>query len=158
MRTYTHIGVLFIVGALSLDRAYSQHQRLKSLLEETGLKYSLDNAKNFKLRFSLEESRSQEVIIINPTDQIQEEPIVHIFSVGFEGTEVPSDLMQKMLSENRSRKIGNWELMLVGNTIYGFFSIKAPLSALDANLLRILCQVAALTADEFEKEVMGVDN
>lgn len=153
LRTYLLYIILLLGGGGSLSVASAQHPKIKRLVEQAGLKYSLDNNKNFKISFGTGNGRSHTVLVMSSMEEIGTEPVAYFTSIAYTGSEISDETMVKLLMDSRSRKVGNWEITTIENSIYVLFSYKTPLSGLSPSLFRCICEGIASVADNMENDI-----
>lgn len=138
--------------------------RVKSVLDQAGLKYDIDDDKDFKLVFITEKGdsaaevkeRTQLVFINSKTMNFEELDVREIWSVAHELKDSPAadTLLVSLMKRNAQLKLGSWcyEEKESGYRIY--FSVKISPNMPKDPLYSLLTLVAN-QADELEKELTG---
>lgn len=138
--------------------------RVKSVLDQAGLKYDIDEDKDFKLVFITEKGdsatnvkeRTQLVFINSKTMNFEELDVREVWSVAHEIKDGPvaDTLLASLMKRNAQLKLGGWcyEERESGYRVY--FSIKISPNMPKEPLYSILTLVAN-QADELEKELTG---
>lgn len=150
MRYYSYIAHL-IVGSISLSAVFAQNPKIQSLLDKAKLRYVIDDDNDFKLVFDTGGERSQVVFINSNTEEFGGQTIVEIWPPAYRQPDIPDEVLLRLLSDARSRKVGAWEISQGRSNIIAVFKVKVPLSALSPAFLRSLCEAVASTADDMEK-------
>ncbi len=131
--------------------------RVRRVLDQLGLKYSVTDSGSFKLLFDVGDGRSQLAWIDSTTHIYQSLEIREIWSVGYEiKGEIPQGLANKLLRINNSIKLGAWRVFFDGTTSYALFAVHTSASA-DAASIRSLLELVTTTSDSFEREHAGGD-
>jgi hypothetical protein len=131
-------------------------ERVKALLDELGLKYEIDEDKDFKLVFEVgDKGRSQVVWIRSKTETYRNLEIREIMSPGFvaEKEEIPHYVAIKMLEDNRSKKMGAWQK----DGKYGVF-VAHIAAQLDSDALNSALIFTVEAADEMEEQLTGEED
>lgn len=147
-------GVVFgqIGGTTSGD------PRVKRLLDEAGLKYSLTKAHDFKLLFAVDDNRSQLVFVNSNTENYKQFEVREIWSVAYRSTtKLTAGQMRMLLTQTAKNKLGEWSLTDVGDEEIATFTVKAA-AVLSKDDLETLIRLVTSSADEMEKELTGSDD
>ncbi len=144
--------------AVSAQAAGSQNASLVNQLNRLGLKYKTTDAGNYSLTYDLDAGRSQVVYIMGTTEKVDNVEVRELWSRAGDFDSAPgADVMQSLMEESGSSKIGFWALEEKdggGYTLY--FSVKVPTYLRDSDLTSLL-EYTANTADQKEKELFDTD-
>lgn len=134
------------------DAAPEYDERVKASLEEKDVVYSIDSDGDFKVEFETEGDRTQLAFIISQTYEYGNFEIREIHAYAYEapGGEFPPAIMQKLLEDSFTRKLGAWAI--VDN--YAVFVTRIAADA-DAESLWNALVFTLESADEMEAELSG---
>lgn len=153
MRKYSFI--IAALAALTSGVVHAQDARIKRVLDQSGLKYTISSNGNFTMTFNLSEGRSQLVVIKGNMEIFSEEPIVEIWTPVYKGKSMDNETLATLLITGFQKKIGGGEITMQDDTIYGLYVVKIPLSAFTAKYAQALCWSIAGVGDEVESKVMS---
>jgi hypothetical protein len=126
--------------------------RVQAALQAAKLTYSVD-AGDFRLRFDLDASRSQVVWVASGTWKVEDYEIRDVWSVAARGQgRVPAELASHLLTENARMILGSWQVNQGSDEYLVVFSASVP-ATVDADTLREVIEVVALSTDRIEKEL-----
>ncbi len=160
-------GALFIILVLGLVAAGSAaaqdttkgDPRVARQLDRLGLKYKLTDSGNYSLTYDLKGGRSQTVYIMGTTEKYNDTEIRELWSrAGTYDTLPPADVMQTLLEESGTEKIGFWSIEKSdGGGYIVYFSVKVPVYVRDSDLSSLL-ELTADVADQKEQELFNSDD
>lgn len=127
-------------------------ERVRRILDERQIKYSIDEDGDFRVVFTLEDNRTQLALIRSATSKIASFEIREVWSVGYKSaeSEFPPEMAVKFLDHNATLKFGAWEKH--NNTV--MFVTKFAANA-DSQTLYDAMMITLETADVMEKELSG---
>ena len=127
-------------------------KRVRKVLDELKYKYKIDSDGDFKLAFKTEGGRTQVAFIRSKTSKYKDLEIREIFAYAYksDGDQLPADVANRLLEENRVMKLGAWQK----SGKFARFSAKLSANA-DSDALRSVLQLVLLAADRMEKEFTG---
>lgn len=133
------------------DAAQPEDPSVQPKLEARGLKYEVSDG-DYKLVFSFEENkRTQIVFVSGTTEEFGAMKVREVFAPAARLKDgITGAVALEMLENNRTRKIGAWEIG--GDVLY--YVVKLP-DTVDAEQLELAMEVAAQTADELELRFSG---
>ncbi len=134
--------------------------RVKSLLEEAGLRYEVDGDGDYRviIAFPDDNNRTQLVFIMSKTNQLRHMEVRDVWSVGYMGRQALSpQALRNLLEENGRLVLGQWSVGGQQGTEVAIFRIRMDARS-DAQTLRTIVELVAGTADEMEKKLMGANS
>jgi len=150
--TVTNIPAFCQYGDASYD------SRVKSKLDDLGIKNEITSDGNFRIIFSMENNRTQLVIINSATYQYGNIEVREIWSCAAIVNNKSAFTQQNLfyiLQENSKLKIGAWQID--GTSDYGLnFSLRANANASSGNLDDLI-RLAAKSADQMEQKLTDED-
>ena len=162
--------IIFTLAILTYQTGFAQvgdpeaDLRVKTVLDQAGLKYDIDDDKDFKLVFITEQGdsvakikeRTQLVLINSKTMNFEELDVREVWSVAYELSDGPvaDTLLASLMKKNANLKLGGWCYEEKENGYRVYFSIKISPNMPKDPLYSILTLVAN-KADELEKELTG---
>lgn len=130
--------------------------RVAAALDQEKIRYALDVG-DFRMRFDLEDGRSQVVWVASRTWTVAELEIRDVWSVAARGKgTLAADTASLLLRENARMILGAWQVNQGADEYLVVFSAPIPASA-DAATLREAIEVVALSTDRIEKQLHGQD-
>lgn len=130
--------------------------RVVEALGAAKLAYDVDSG-DFRLRFDLDASRSQVVWVASKPWKVEDYEIRDVWSVAARGPgKVPADLASHLLAENARMILGAWQVNQGVDEYLVVFSASLPAAA-DADTLREVIEVVALSTDRIERELAPQD-
>lgn len=130
--------------------------RVVGALEGAGLTYGVD-AGDFRLEFDFDATRSQVVWVASKTWKVEDYEIRDVWSVAARGQgKVPTELASRLLTENARMVLGAWQVNQGADEYLVVFSASLPATA-DADTLREVIEVVALSTDRIERELAPED-
>jgi hypothetical protein len=128
-------------------------------LDRLGLNYTVTKSGNFSVTYDLDGGRSQVAYIMGKTETVDTTDVRELWSRAGTFDAVPdADVMQNLLEESGSKKIGFWSIEETdkgGYTVY--FSVKVPVYLKDGDLSSLL-EYTANIADQKEEELFNTDD
>ncbi|HUI73152.1 MAG TPA: hypothetical protein VL354_21710 [Spirochaetia bacterium] len=160
------VGTFFLVVALGLvvsagnvaGQSQTADPRVAEQLNRLGLHYTITTSGNYSIKYSLDNGRSQTVYIMGQTEKYQDTEIREMWSrAGTYDAVPPADVLQGLLEESGTKKIGFWSIEKddAGGYIV-YFSVRVPVYVKDSDLGALL-GLTADTADQKESELFDVD-
>jgi hypothetical protein len=131
--------------------------RVRQLLDQLKLKYSLTALKNYEVDFTLKDRRRQTVFVNSNTETFGRQELRQVTSTAFqvEGA-LPADTANRLLEDNDRRKLGAWRTVRDGGKTYVIYAVQIPAQT-DPQTLEEAMDAARSTADAMEREVTGKD-
>ena len=130
--------------------------RVETALQAAKLTYGID-AGDFRLKFDLDAARSQVVWVASGTWKVEDYEIRDVWSVAARGPgKVPAELASHLLTENARMILGSWQVNQGTDEYLVVFSASVP-ATVDADTLREVIEVVALSTDRIEKELGATD-
>lgn len=142
--------------------AVAEHDaRVRERLEQTDLKFEIDEDGDFKLLFEYDDDRSQIVFINSQTETYEDLEIREIWAVGYvpdeEDGKVPADVSANLIRANSQIKMGAWQVQKLGDKEVGVFRATISANADKETILDTL-RLVGISADEKEAELLGSDD
>jgi len=142
--------------------AVAEHDaRVRERLEQTDLKFEIDEDGDFKLLFEYDDDRSQIVFINSETETYEDLEIREIWAVGYvpdeENGKVPADVSANLIRANSQIKMGAWQVQKLGDKEVGVFRATISANADKETILDTL-RLVGISADEKEAELLGSDD
>ena len=134
--------------------------RIRSALEQAGLKYEITSDSDFKVIVPCKDNRTQVVLINSDTSKINDTNLEfrEVYALAYKSsTALSADLSNKMMQESNRKKIGSWEIIKTsGGVNLVVFNAKIYADINSQNLVKIINSVG-LVADEMEKSITTED-
>jgi hypothetical protein len=135
--------------------------RIKSALEQAGIKYEITSDSDFKVLVPCKDNRTQVVLINSDTSKINDTNLEfrEVYALAYKNnSSLPAEMSYKMMQESNRKKIGSWEIIKTSNgtTNLVVFNAKVPADTSSQNLVKIINSVG-LVADEMEKSITTED-
>ncbi|WP_310481019.1 hypothetical protein [Chamaesiphon sp. VAR_48_metabat_403] len=134
--------------------------RIRSALEQAGLKYEITSDSDFKVLIPCRDNRTQVVLINSDTSKINDTNLEfrEVYALAYKNnSSLPADMSYKMMQESNRKKIGSWEIIKTSNgTNLVVFNAKISADTSSQNLAKIISSVG-LVADEMEKTITTED-
>jgi hypothetical protein len=134
--------------------------RIRSALEQAGLKYEITSDSDFKVIVSCKDNRTQVVLINSDTSKINDTNLEfrEVYALAYKSSNpLPAELSNRMMQESNRKKIGSWEIIKnSGGVNLVVFNAKIPADTIGQNLVKIINSVG-LVADEIEKSIATED-
>ena len=139
-----------VIGAKKGD------DRVRRLLDQLDLKYSIDSDGDFRVSFALPDDRSQTVFIRSNTSRLGNLEIREVFSVAYESQgPLPAEVANALLVVNAHAKLGAWSLLrATEERCYAAFTARI---AADTDIDALMTTIRAVleTADDVEMKLNG---
>jgi hypothetical protein len=157
----THILKLALVSLflVTTASASAQDSRVRSALDNAGLKYTITDNGNFKIPFDMGNGRTQVVIVNSKTYEFGGAEIREIFSVAAivsSKSAFTHNNLFKLLELNETYKIGAWQIHGGESPYILQFAIRAGANT-SSSILADLIKLAAKTADDMEQRLTDED-
>jgi hypothetical protein len=134
--------------------------RMRSALEQAGLKYEITSDSDFKVLVPCKDKRTQVVLINSDTNKINDTNLEfrEVYALAYKSkSALPAEMSNKMMQESNRKKIGSWEIIRTSGGInLAVFNAKIPADLSSENLVQIINSVG-LVADEMEKTITTED-
>lgn len=133
--------------------------RVRASLEEAGIKYSVNQAGNFKVIFQMkDEDRSHMAFVVSKTSSYREVELREVWAVAAVLDEYPpEEVLHRLLSVNSTTKLGAWAIeQAEDGEIWLLYTAKVPAGLSPVELKDIIYFVAEV-ADEMEADISGDD-
>ena len=128
-------------------------------LDRLGMKYTVTKSGNYSITYDVDNGRRQVVYIMGKTEMVDSTEVRELWSRAGTYDAVPeADVMQNLLEESGTKKIGFWSIEETdkgGYTVY--FSVKIPVYLKDDDLSSLL-EYTANIADQKEEELFNTDD
>ena len=167
IKAFALVGLLAVVGNAQAQ-AGKADPLVGTRLEAEKLKYEVDADGDYKLVFNVSDGRTQAVWVRSATETLGGMKIREVMSVGGRmpdagdngaiGLATMAALSVQAMRESSNKKLGGWVLKGDPAKSEEAFYYVAQLPA-DANAtdLRAVIESVATSADEFEREIEGLD-
>jgi hypothetical protein len=157
----THILKLALVSLflVTTASASAQDSRVRSALDNAGLKYTITDNGNFKIPFDMGNGRTQVVIVNSKTYEFGGAEIREIFSVAAavsSKSAFTQNNLFRLLELNETYKIGAWQIHGGESPYILQFAIRAGANT-SSSILADLIKLAAKTADDMEQRLTDED-
>jgi hypothetical protein len=157
----THILKLALVSLflVTTASASAQDSRVRSALDNAGLKYTITDNGNFKIPFDMGNGRTQVVIVNSKTYEFGGAEIREIFSVAAivsSKSAFTQNNLFRLLELNETYKIGAWQIHGGESPYILQFAIRAGANT-SSSILADLIKLAATTADDMEQRLTDED-
>ncbi|MEN9443962.1 MAG: hypothetical protein RIS47_852 [Bacteroidota bacterium] len=133
--------------------------RIKTQLDELGLKYTITDSGNFKLGFDIENNRTQTVVIRSKTYTYEGMEIREINAtaqVAKDKFEFKITNLFDLLERNQTYKVGAWQIHGGESPYVLEFALKISAEA-KSDALDKFVRLAAKISDAVELEITGAD-
>ncbi|MCK4414877.1 MAG: hypothetical protein KAY32_15185 [Candidatus Eisenbacteria sp.] len=134
------------------DETPKHDERVRKILKEDGVQYTVDTDGDFKVIFQMGDDRTQMAFIRSRTEEYRNLEIREIWSFGYQSsTDVfPAEVASRLLEDTFIKKLGAWAK--IGQR--ALFVVKVSADANSESLMSAL-QMALESADEMEEELTG---
>lgn len=151
------LGGLLVLGHAQVGKKKAGDPRVSGLLDEAGLKSSVDNEGDFRLHNEVADGRSQLVWILSNTSELGNLEIREIWAIAFKSpAPFSADVANQLLEENCQTKIGAWQMRKMGDDFVAVFSAQIAADT-DMGSLTTVIDAVAQTADNMEQELSEGD-
>jgi hypothetical protein len=133
-------------------------QRIKRVLDQTDMEYTIDKDGDFRFLFKLPNNRVQVVFINSKTEKYGGFEIREIWSAGYQSDAPFSPaIANRLLVNNFETKLGAWQTTRLNNKNVAVFTAKVD-AVMTAEQLEVVLTAVRRIADEMEKEITGKDD
>ncbi len=155
----------FLVGTTSLHAFLAQRPTpgpaatpIADLLDQSGIKYEINERGNFVVLRGFQDERTQLVFIYGKAWDYQGVQVRELFSPAFrlEG-ELPADLANQLLTRSQETSVGGWQVIESGGERIVAYAIKV-VDRMTAEELRTWIDCVASEADDLEEKVTAKDD
>lgn len=166
LRTLATVTSLLLLGSAGLLPVSAQlgdakegDARVRRLLEELELKWTIDKDGDFRLHNQVEsDDRSQLIWVLSNTSDLRNLEVREVWSIGFKSAEpFSAEIARRLLTQNTQTKVGAWQMRKMGDDYVAVFSAQIAANT-DAETLQTVIDAVATTADEMELDVVGTDD
>lgn len=166
LRTLATVTSLLLLGSAGLVLPVSAQlgdakegdARVRRLLEELEMKWTIDKDGDFRLHNEVTEDRSQLIWVLSNTSDLRNLEVREVWSIGFKSAEpFSAEIARRLLTENTQTKVGAWQMRKMGEEYVAVFSAQIAANT-DAETLQTIIDAVATTADEMELDVVGTDD
>jgi hypothetical protein len=146
------IAIPAVAGSANYDN------RVKSNLDEAGLKYEIDQDNDFKLLMSVGDGRTQIVYVNSATETWDNIEIREVWGPAFpsKGSMFPKKVANMLLADSQNKKLGAWQAYPQSKGYYAVFNVKIGAES-DAGSLKSIINYVAAAADQMEWNVTRRD-
>ncbi|MCU0795220.1 MAG: YbjN domain-containing protein [Akkermansiaceae bacterium] len=151
------LAALFIGSGTAL--AEGEDPVVKAALDQLGYKYDIKENGDFHLTFTVEDDRTQLMVIRSLTQDYQGYKVRQVYSMAYKAPEktgkIPTPILKSLLMENSTSKMGAWEIDTEGTAAYYTVRLAADAKpeAIDAAINAVIN-----SADAMEKKLTGKDD
>lgn len=131
-------------------------ERAKQLLDEAGLKYTVDKDGDFRLLYEFEDGRTHLVFVNSRTSTYRTMEVREVWAVACQSDRLPENVLRRLLEQNSELKIGAWTVVSGKEKQLAVFVVQLAADT-DAKSLVTALQAVSTTADEMEEELTGED-
>lgn len=160
MKTVAIFGILFalvIPCSAQVGAKNAGDKRIKALLDEAELKFTLDDDGDFRLHNEVADGRSQLIWILSNTSDLRGLEIREVWSIGYKsGQPFNAKIANQLLEQNCQTKIGAWQMRKMGEDYVAVFSAQIAADT-DVDTLTTVIDAVAQTADNMEAELTKGD-
>lgn len=151
------VGLTSFAGA-QVGAKKAGDPRVAKVLNEAGLRYSVDADGDFLLSNDVGDGRTQLVWILSNTSELGTLQIRQIWSVAYRSrTPLSPWVANRLLEQNSNVKLGSWHVRKMGGDYVAVFSAQMVADTDQMPLLMALHAVTT-TADEMENELTDKDD
>lgn len=124
--------------------------RIKAILEDEDIKYSIDKDGDFRVVFDVDNGRSQLAFIRSQTSRYDDLEIREILSVAYrsENAQFPAEVSGALLEDSYDKKLGAWGKQ-------GDVAVFVVRIAADADTVRSALKATLYSADIMERKLSG---
>jgi len=158
------VTMLIALAAGALAATFDSPQpvgdpRIKAVLEELEIKYEVDQDGDYKVLFSWEDDgRSQVAFINSGTERLDQMELREIWSAAYVSAKpLKAKVANRLLEDSFQKKLGSWQVMKTSDQWIGMFTVKIDADADAASIMTAL-EAVLTSADEMEKELLGLDD
>lgn len=131
--------------------------RVARQLTEANLSYEVDDEGDYRLKYSLDDGRSQIAWVASGTSKLGDLEVRELWSIAYRATgQVPQEMANGLLLANARQALGAWQVQRSGEEYMVVFS--APIDAkTDATTLALALDAVTKAADAMEQALTGQD-
>ena len=132
--------------------------RVARQLTDAGLSYVIDDEADYRLKFELDDGRSQIAWVASGTSKLGSFEARDVWSIAYRGTgQVPPEMANGLLQANARQTVGAWQVQRSGEEYLVVFS--APIDAtVEPHTLALALDAVMKTADAMEQALTGRDD
>ena len=131
--------------------------RVARQLTDAGLSYVIDDEADYRLKYSLDDGRSQIAWVASGTSKLGDFEVRDLWSIAYRGTgQVPLEMANGLLQANARQTIGAWQVQRSGEEYLVVLSAAVPADTDGTALLQLVESVMA-DADELEESLTERD-
>jgi hypothetical protein len=132
--------------------------RVARQLTDAGLTYVVDEEGDYRLKFALDDGRSQIAWVASGTSKLGDVEVRDVWSIAGHGTgELPQEMANGLLQANAQQTIGAWQVQRSGAEYLVVFSAPIDVRA-DARTVALALDAVMKTADAMEQALTGRDD
>jgi hypothetical protein len=132
--------------------------RVARQLTDAGLSYVIDDEADYRLKYSLDDGRSQIAWVSSGTSKLGDFEVRDLWSIAYRGTgQVPPEMANGLLQANARQTIGAWQVQRSGEEYLVVFSAPLGVNA-DTHTLTLALDAVMKTADAMEQALTGRDD
>ena len=152
-------ALIALLAAGVLGAQEKGDSRVSAALDRLELKYTLTKNGNYSVTYDLDGGRSQVAYVVGSTETYNGVEIRELWSrAGTLDAAPTSEVMEKLLLDSGTEKIGAWNLEKSSSGGYiVYYSVRIPVSTADDSLKSLL-ELTAKVADQKEEELFSVDD
>lgn len=152
----TRFGVEISGGGGMIGEAQGD-ARIRTILAQLNLKYSLTSDGDFKLLFDVGDGRTQIVIVNSDTQTYEGREIREVWAIGHRSDgELRQQLANELLRDNNTMKIGSWRVLFQDGKSFATFAVQIA-AVPEGDFLNSILSVVAHKADALERSQGGGD-
>lgn len=163
--TFSLLGLLVLCSSASaqLGRKIRDKneadERVKTVFDEIGWKYQIDEDNDFRSVQSLDDDRSHVVFVNTRTSHIRNMEVREVWAPAYYSDDpLDADAANYLLEMNADYKVGSWSVQKLNDGRYiVIFRIVISAESDEIALIGSI-RVVSEAADELEKEVLGTDD
>lgn len=132
--------------------------RVEKILQETELKYKVDDDGDFMLGNRVSDERTQLAWILSNTSKLGTLEIRQVWSIAYRSKDpIPAEIATRLLEQNSQVKLGAWQIRKMGENYVAMFVAQIAADS-DKQTLLLTLHAVTTTADEMEKELTKKDD
>lgn len=132
--------------------------RVARQLTDAGLSYMIDDEGDYRLKFALDDGRSQIAWVASGTSTLGNLEARDLWSIAYRGTgQVPQEMANGLLQANAQQTVGAWQVQRSGEEYLVVFSASID-AKVDAHTLALALDAVMKTADAMEQALTGRDD
>lgn len=131
--------------------------RAKALLDDAGLKYTVDDDGDFRLLYEFDDGRSHLVFVNSRTSTFRGMEIREVWAVACQTEKLPENVLRRLLEQNGELKLGAWSLVATEGKEAAVFVVQLAADT-DTRSMVTALQAVSTMADDMEEELTGEDD